>query len=446
MELATGIKMLKRSFRLLSLLLMALLSASCVYEFPSDLDGSDDAFIDSNKVVLQLNIQPLSSSSSASPTEKIKSVRVIVIKRGEGSAPDSIEHNRLIQVPYMPAKDYSYILRLNSSQGLKDIYVIANESSVAPGLSNALDGYAENQPSGDFVDWIDDYAFAPVYTPDDNNDLYLPYSFSRTGLEPKAGTLNTVNAWLIPVATKFVFNFTNNRSYDVNVKGISMAYANQSNYLLGHPGSGEITKQYNGKDLYWADWLAEISKNSWNYPDFSGNEGYNGEVGWISDYFLPSPDDYGVFTFIAEGSDDWFPVDAATTQEEDGVETIIPGKHSTPVYYLPESSNFIRLGSDLTDSTPGEGDGDSEAPEQRFYLTILLEDTGPSNAPLFKDVAIPNLKALFRNTYVIIDLTMSEGDIEVYAEIAPWTPKTANGWVNEGNAPSNNPFKIKKKW
>lgn len=423
---------------------MSLLSASCIFEYPEDFEYSDDTFIDSNKVVLQLNIQPL--SASANPTEKVKSVRVIVIKKGEGAEPDSIECNRLIDVPDMPARDYSYILRLNSSPGIKDIYVIANELSVAPNLTTLLSGYAENKPSGNFADWIDGYAFAPTYTPDEKNDIYLPYSFSRTGLEPKAGAVNPVNAWLIPVATKFVFNFTNNRSYDVNVNGISMAYANKSNFLLGHPGSGEITKQYNGKDLYWADWLAEISKNSWTYPDYSGNEGYNREVGWISDYTLPSPQDYGVFTFIAQGSGDVFTVDAATTQVEDGVETTTPGKHSTPVFYLPESSNFIRLGSDLTNSAAEEGEGDSEAPEQRFYLTILLEDTGPSNAPEFKDVAIPNLKALFRNTYVIIDLTMSEGDIEVYAEIAPWTPKTANGWVNEGNAPSNNPFTIKKKW
>lgn len=427
---------------------MSLMSASCIFEYPEDFENYDDAFIDNNKVVLQLNIQPLTSSASANPTEKIKSVRVIVVKNGAGAAPDSIECNRLIEVPYMPAKDYAYILRLNSSPGIKDIYVLANENSIATDISTMLNGYAENKPAGDFAEWIDAYAFSPVYTPDKNNDLYLPYSYSRTGLEPKAGKVNTVNVWLIPVATKFIFNFTNNRSYDVNVNGISMAYANKSNFLLGHPGSGELTKQYNGQDLYWVDWLAEISKNSWRYPDFSGNEGYNGEVGWISGYTLPYPDDYGVYTFIAQGSADIFTVKAATTHVEGEVETTIPGKYSTPVYYIPESSNFIRLGADRTNTgIEGSGEGDDgEAQEQRYYLTILLEDTGPSNAPEFKDVAIPNLKALFRNTYVIIDLTMSEGDIEIYAEIAPWSPKTANGWVNEGNAPSNNPFTIKKKW
>ena len=431
---------------------MSLLLGSCIMEYPSDTDFDNSALVDSKKVVLQLNIRTLTGSAAAIPTEKIKSLRVVIIGKGANSTvPDTIECNRLLKIQDMIANDYSYILRWDSHPGNKDIFVIANEESVDDKLSALLNSYVENKGAGDFIGMVNGYSFNPQYTVDAKNSIYLPYTFSKVDIEPLAGVVNTINAWLVPVATKFIFNFTNNRPDGIKVNGISMKYANRSNFLLAHPGEGELEKQYNGNTLSWVDWLAEISKNSWLYPDYAGNEGYNDEVGWIIDYKLPNPADAGVYTFIrdyAEG--EIFTVDGATTIVTDGVETHKPGKHSTQVYYLPESMNFDRLGENGSARPNPDGDGqENQKPsEQIFYLTMLFEDTAanPSTPPVFNDVAIPNLKALFRNTYVVINVTMSEGDIEVYAEIAQWNIKTANGWVNEGNAPSNNPFTIKKKW
>ena len=439
--------MAKLLCRILSCLCMALMYGSCIYEYPPELDDEGGG-IDRNNIVLQLNIKTLAASASDNPTEKIKSLRVVIIGKGEAeNEPDTIECNRLIGMPVMAAKDYSYILMWNSRPGKKDIFVIANEASIDDVITDLLDGYDEKKPAGDFAEWINGYSFNPSYTVDANNNIYLPYSFSQEGIEPKAEVVNTINAWLIPVATKFIFNFTNNRTNGVNVNGISMAYANTSNYLLAKPGEGELEKELNGKTLGWVDWLAEVSKNSWAYPDYGDNEVYNGQVGWISDYSMPNsddPDDYYVYEFVEEGSADIFTVDGATKKVENGEETIIPGKHSTPVYYLPESANYERLGADAeAEQSPG---AEGEEKEQRFYLTILFQDKGPSTAPDFTNVAIPNLKSLFRNTYVVINIKMSEGDIEVYGEIAPWNFKTANGWVNEAPAPNPNPFSIRRKW
>lgn len=438
--------------RILSCLCMGLLLGSCIFEYPPELEDNKDNVVDKNKVVLHLNIQSLASSASGNPTEKIKSLRVVIIGKGENeSVPDTVECNRLVAVPEMVAKDFSYVLMWNSKPGNKDIFVIANEKSVDEGITAILDGYAEEKPAKDFIEWVNGYSFSPHYTPDGNNDIYLPYTFSKEDLAPREGVVNTVNAWLIPVATKFIFNFTNNRPNGIKVNGISMKYANRENYLLAKPGDGELIKEYNGQYLSWTDWLAEISKNSWLYPDFSGNEGYNDEVGWIVDYKLPNPEDSDVYTFVKENTEgEIFTVSGASTTTEEGIETTIPGKYSTPVYYLPESANFVIFGADQQEQSQSDGEGQEgeTTSEQRFYLTMLFEDTAvpATTVPVFEDIPIPNLKALFRNTYVIINVTMSEGDIELYAEIAQWNVKTANGWVNEGDAPSNNPFKIRKKW
>lgn len=430
--------------RLLSLVCMAVINVSCILDNQVECPDGDDMLIDKDRVVLKINVQPLAPSASGNPTERIKTLRIVIIsKAADEKSLDTIECNRLLDIPDMPALGYSRTWTWQSMSAEKDIFVIANEESAGPNLSALLSSYAEGKEAGKFTEQVEGYYFRPEYNAEDGN-IYLPYSFSRKGLIPQAGVVNEIKAWLIPVATKFVFNFTNFREDAVNVNGISMSNANVANYLLARPGDGELIKQFNGQSMSWIDWLAEISQASWNYPDFSGNDGFNGQVGWIADYELPEPTDSHVYTFVAENSEDAFSVKGATTTIENGETVVTPGEHSTPVYYLPESANFIIPDEDGGNNS-GNGTGEPPIKEQRFFLTLLLEDTGPSQAPTFNEVAIPNLGALFRNTYVIIDVKMAEGDIEVYAEIAPWTEKDANGWVEEGDAPANNPFNLKKK-
>ena len=442
--------------RIMACLCMSLFFGSCIFEYPPEMEDND-AYIDSDRVVLQINLKPIAASEDENqteevknPTEKVKSLRVVIIGKGETSATDTIECNRLIDVPEMVAANYSYTYMWNSKAGNKDIFVIANEGSVDSELTTLLGGYAENEPAGKFVEAVNAYSFSPTYTADEKNNIYLPYSFSLQNLAPKAGTVNTINAWLVPVATKFIFHFINERPDAINVNGISMKYANSKNYLFAHLGSDELEKELNGEPLSWVDWLAEISKNSWAHPDYSGNVGFNDEVGWIIDYKLPNPEDYHDYTFAQKDvPNELINVPAAETKIVDGVETIIGSRKSTKIFYIPESENFERLGADGTGQSSRDGDGQNgqEEPEHRFYLTMAFEDTAtpPSTPPEFIDVAIPNLKALFRNTYVIVTIKMREGDIDVYAEIAPWNEKTANGWVSEGNAPSGNPFTVRKK-
>lgn len=450
------------------LILISLGFSSCIHDKYPDGMVSDDK-IDPNNTVLFLDVRALNPSTLTTPEEKIKSVRVIITATadsesddadsddsdgttGNPSAPKSIvECNRLFEFPMLDASTFSYTLTWTSTLGQKSVYVIANEESISDEITDQLDGYQEMEDAGNLEEWLEEYSFAPEYD-DTGSTIYLPYTYCKKDFNPIPGKVNQVNCWLVPVATKFVFYFENKRDNPVKINGISMAYVNQSNYMMPRIGSDSQNMEFGGEMLYWPDWLAEVSKLSWNYPEFGENEWFNQEgYGWITDYFVPDPEDYTVHTFIAPGSSDVFTVKAASEETTDeGVVETVPSSHTTRIFYLPESINYRNPDAVSTpdtgdDTTPGTGGDEEEEPVQNFYLTINLEDLGPGKAPTFVNVPVPNLHALFRNTFVVVQMVMGQGDIEIYAEIAPWNIMVSNGWVSEGNAPSNNPFAIKKK-
>ena len=439
------------------LILFSIGFSSCIYDkYP---DG-EESLIDPNSTILFLDLRALNPSKFTTPVEKIKSVRVIIIGKeanqeetdtddsdnaGGTPAPKGIvECNRFYQFPITDALNFDYTLTWQSTLGTKSIYVIANEESIAGDISGTLDGYVETESAGDLEQWLADYKFNPEYTAE-GDAIYLPYSYSKTDFVPVAGKVNPVNCWLIPVATKFMFYFENYRENQVNIDGISMAYTNSMNYLLAHLGPDEITKPYDGEDLYWVDWLAKVSEESWNNPGFSQNEFFNKQVGWIQDYYVPVPGDSHEYVFFKNDGSELIKVKEGTKESDDPKAEIDPGTFTSKIFYIPESVNYRVPG---TDSEPEAADNDEESEDQgqTFYLTMKIEDTGDNSSPPFVDVPVPNLGALFRNTYVVISMSFKEGEIEVYAEIGPWNEKQANGWVSEGNAPGNNPFTIKKKW
>lgn len=452
---------MKNLIRNISLLILISLGfSSCIYDNYPDSD-SVEGHIDPNTTILYLDLRALNPSTMTMPVEKIKTVRVIIIGEevdetdsdpaeetdgGEGTETVAgiVEYNRLYQFPASNASSFSYTVTWPSKLGPKSVYVIANEESVGRELTDRLNQYTEMAEAGDLETWLGGYSFVPKYTTTDNN-IYLPYTFSKTGFVPSPAKVNTVNCWLVPVATKFVFHFQNKRDNPVKINGISMASANSKSYVLPHIAQNAQYMEYGGELLYWPDWLAIVSQSSWDYPEFGENEGFNSQYGWITAYSVPDPSDSDVYTFIAEDSEDVFTVPAAqeiTTEE--GKETVA-STHTTPIFYLPESIHY-RLPDDVT-SSDSESDNEEKEEQQMYYLTINLEDLGGGGkAPKFENVPIPNLNALFRNTFVVIQMVMGQGDIMIYAEIAPWNIVSSNGWVSEGNSgPSNNPFAIRKR-
>lgn len=430
------------------LVLLSLGFSSCIFENYPDVEDGQGSDIDPNSTILFLDVRALKPSTSTAPAEKIKSVRVIIIgsseldtdpgnEGAEEGMAQIVECNRLYEYPTVYASDFSYTLTWASNLGRKSVYVLANEASVSADLTQTLNEYEEMDSAAGLEETLADFSFTPAYDTS-GSSIYLPYSYSKTDFLPVAGQVNPINCWLVPVATKFVFYFENKRDNAVNVKGISMANVNSASYLLAAIAREALYMEYGGNSLYWPDWLAAVSQQSWNYPEFGENEGFNQLYGWITDYSVPRPSDSHVFTFIDDK--EWFAVPAASeVTTEDGNETV-PGSYTTKIFYLPESINFVNPGADSSDA---DTDADEQYGEQSYYLTINLEDTGSGKAPAFENVLIPNLNSLFRNTFVVIKMVMGQGEIEIYAEIADWNMKTANGWVSEGSAPGNNPFEKK---
>lgn len=418
------------------LCVMAAGLSSCIYEhFPVDeVEGGENR---PDRTLLVLNIRPIDANATAAtaPAERVKTVRVIIVNTGDAGNAPVVECNRIIKLPEMSAAGFYHTFNWITVAGTKQIYVIANEDYVAPGFSTQLGTYAENAAPRDLTQWLSDYYFEPNYTPDAANNLYLPYTYYNDAVTAIKGQVNNVKAYLAPVATKFIFNFYNYRPDDVMVSGISVDYINKANYLFAHVGPDDTEKEFDGTYYPWPEWLALISDESWNNTGFTPNDAFNKLYGWITDYTMPDSDDDGEedkgAKYVFRPTTDSFTVDAGTEiPGEDNTKPVItPGSATVGPVYVPESKN-------LTD--PAD---ESTLEEQMYYLTLGLIDTAAgSTAPDFTGVPIPNLKALFRNTYVIINVKMSRGDIEVYAQIADWNQRSVNGWLTEGTAPSPNPF------
>lgn len=463
---------MKKDFAsILACLLLVSVCASCSHHGY----GDDDPDIDRSdgRVAMFFHIDMLASEQTQGVAEKVRSLRIIVFND------ESIEYNTRIDITEknQDAGSFMYDFRWLTEPGDKHIMVFANEESVKSieyvipsqdpddppeiipedyprNLTELLDMYEpDSEKTQELITIMNYVAFEPDFSTEESA-IYLPYS-TYYDIKAEKATSKWRPIYLVPVATKFIFKFENKRQNAVKVNGISLASVNRSTYLMGQPD--ELTKMYGEKSYYWVDWLQRILEASGEidgFDEFDKNVSFNSQVGWIIDYKIPNPDDAAIYNFPGkddssviltiegakkvsdpEDDSDADPDDENDSDNGSDSDDIIPSYASTPVYYLPESRNYKN--PELISENEEENDDEG----QTYYLTLLLEDIGTGTGPLFENVPIPNLKALFRNTYVIIKIEMSEGDIEVYGEIAKWNEKEIYGWVEEGEEPANNPFR-----
>lgn len=419
--------------------------------------------------LLVLHISPVDTRAAAeaeSVTERIRSLRIIVLGKDDAGNYTSVEYNKSIRPGDFVASAFSYEVTLPTTAGKKDIYLIANEESVTGTLQyEAEDGTTlpaerpasftdlmkqfgieevgtengnlfpntETTPDPEaFASLLSSAHFAPVYTTDENDAVYLPYASSYHDLEAKKEQVNEMTLYLVPVATKFEFNFINYRLHDVEVRKISVSSVHSDNFLLARVGADDVKKDFDAASLYWVDWLAKVSEASQFHPGSSDNSNFNTRYGWISDYAIP-PHDASPAVFVSV-SDDENEAPRIPAGSKNGEEEIASRLTAGP-FYRPESRHEVTVKKTVRDEY-GK-DVETEVAEQRYTLTLRLHDVTQSSEedPIFEDVVIENLRALFRSTRVVINVTLRQGNVEVYAEIAPWNKKKANGWVIEGEEP-----------
>lgn len=427
---------LRHIIKTMSAVAASLLLLSCSNDDPNgmDKDANDGLY------TLALHISPVGTRSGgqADVNEMIESLRIIMVNN------DSVEFNKLItlEIPGgILATDFKYDFLHRTPAGTKKFYFIANESSIdSPSYDTTVALPEESSDDSSFSEILDAYeagytdltaldafmqsvSFNPEYTIN-NGSICLPYTSIYENIEVGDKDFVEIDMYLVPVATKFYFNFKNNRPSGVEITGISMVYANTTNYMFAQVGEKDYLKKFPGETTgnYWVNWLAAVARASYGNSGFNSNMNFNTEYGWISDYEIPSPANYNELEFVAAAES--FEVPPITINEEDETDPGEPGEYSVGPFYVPESKNFIN---------PNQS---GSSTEQAYFLTIGLNDLGGGYAPPFVNNGIDNLKALFRNTCVIINIIMNQGEVKVYAEISPWKVLSANGFVTEGDTPN----------
>ncbi|MDE5624149.1 MAG: hypothetical protein K2I62_06030 [Alistipes sp.] len=311
--------------------------------------------------------------------EKMNTLRIVILH------PDgTVEHNRYIDFGQTVRSEYTQFLEVRQNEK-KSVCLIANENS-ASGLHETLEAY----PAGShgFKDAVGGFAFAPDYS------RPLPMSSEyeiETGKEAQECRFSLVRA-----ATKFTFRFTNRRPGPVTVDGIEVAAIADRTYLMPRKVAPTMRFQQTAdspvEELYWIDWLKRVSDESQQNPD---DKTLADKRGWILDYDVPETEHRTAAADIPAG----FRVAGLTYDM--GVPQ--PGTAVCPAFYLPESKNL------KTASAPYG--------EQEYFMTLRLTDE--NNERQVFERPFDNLKALFRNTHVMVDIAFYQEGIQV--EVIPYS-------------------------
>ena len=195
--------------------------------------------------------------------------------------------------------------------------------------------------------------------------------------------------YVVRVATKFTVNFKNWRGEEVTVENFSIESHADKNFLMAHVNSYPDTQnpETNQKYPTWIDWLKAVSDASNVDSDAATNR-----FGWLTDYELPEQSTATIYTHgnVTVGK---------PTVDIDNPDNSKPGVASdVPVFYLPESKN-LKAG----------------ATEQEYILTIKI--AGRAEPFVCK---LDKLKALFRNTHLVVNITMYNSN-EIVVDVIPYS-------------------------
>lgn len=462
--------------------------SSCVFENLSIADCEPDGpnGTTEGNFSISFKIKTLSNQSRAvsEDFEKISYLRIIILNDGK------LESNRLIELPQtISSSSLEYEYKFESAPGQKSFFLIGNEQSVENisfsvpltelpsglqkyiadnsegglSLSDLLVYYTKNDegkfPDSDNEADIDEFAsvmnavyFNPDYSKDSNGNYYLPYT-AYYGGEGYNITQDTIldEMYLIPVATKFTFNFVNWREENVVVNGIKISDFNNevtfdeisesfvssegtvnlgaicdSSFLMGQIGEDEIWKPFDDLRLYWISWMQRVAELTQNNP--SSSVEINKRYGWIEKYSIP---DYTKLSNVNNIVEHFYP---------DRGEWLVYGTVLTPggqagtlslgPYYVPESRHIIEYTNEYFDESTNQVVTQTLS-RQAYYLSLDMNQVGTNLKPDFTVVEIDNLHSLFRGTSVVITINMKKGEYGVYAEIAPWTNNKSYGYVTE---------------
>lgn len=410
-------------WRLFHIRLCCLLFVSCV-GFVSCINDSgsfsdDDNVIDEHECLLTLNVSLLETRAGVGETgtaskERMHSLRVVVLSE----ATDKVEVNNYYYLKNDGESLYGPILISVKPDGLKSIYLIANEESVGnlvnmtgsgTTLSDFLKSVAVESDASTFKTGITEAVFTVPETSDDTNSnipmsavYQIETSTADGGTRKDCGTF-----YIVRTMTKYSFSFRNDRVSGLPVYVKSWEISNlvtDKAYLMPHfsPTAGGYYWNstasgwvYFGADWTetgkeWKEWLAKVSDQSNIDPDNPSAD----ENGWLTCYNIPAGAVTKKFQHIYKDGGLEIPIDGA--EHDGGV-----------IKYLPESKNE-------KETNPAfEG-------EQEYFVNVLISENGKEYK--FDPVPLPNLRSLFRNTHVRVYVRFGQTmkDDVIYAKIIDW--------------------------
>lgn len=310
--------------------------------------------------------------------ESMRSLRIIIL-----SSDGAVESNEYINFDtYLD--HYSHISEVKY-EAHKRIYFVANEESVASilsdnssyPLSGSLHAFLESVTVGDkdFEEKINAIHYAPDFT----NDITLSAMYDVD--IPADKRYIEKDFWLVRVATKFSFVFENHRLYDdIQVDYFEISTVADRNFLMPRFSNG-TTPTFPGYPT-WIDWLRDISI----FSQIDPNNPTSDVSGWLTAYDIPSAAHQVVLSW---------PVTFGLPKYANGT----PGTHKISNVYAPESKRLRETGNMIRY-------------EQQYFLHVVC-----NNGTKTFDVALPNLRALFRNTHVVVEVTFTDGDFQIVPKI-----------------------------
>ena len=346
------------------------------------------------EAALYLNVSTLEQSRSGETAnlpdnEQMHSVRVVVLH-----ADGSVEHNRHYSLEGAQAQKY-IILKVSPNEK-KQIFLFANEESVSvvegvTGGEQTLTGFFSSytEKSEGFETAVNGLYFTPDYSggkPIPMSSMY-EIDFTEGRFE---GTF-----YVVRVATTFTVNFKNWRDEEVTVKSFTLAKHADKNFLMAHVrNTDQNTELFDGET--WIKWLKKVSDASSENDSYETTEA----TGWLKDYELPATADKAKTYTNGEVSVGKPTVDMGSPDRSK------PGvAKNVPVFYLPESMNL----------KAGATDG-----EQEYKMTINIKEGEEEAKVKSFSFTLPNLKALFRNTHVIVNITLLN-DMEIVVDVIPYS-------------------------
>ncbi len=345
-----------------------------------------------SEAILYLNIEPVGLTRAGTATlpdnEKMHSVRVIVLHEN-----GTVEHNKFYSLD--GAQVQRAILLKVTPDEKKKIYLFANEESVSAvegvaDVNSTLSAFFHTYVEGmsGFEDAVNGLYFAPDYSAGKPIPMSSMYEIDF----PEKGNFDGV-FYVVRVATKFTVNFKNWRGEEVTVENFSIESHADKNFLMAHVNSYPDTQnpETNQKYPTWIDWLKAVSDASNVDSDAATNR-----FGWLTDYRLPEQTTAKVYTH--EGLKIGKPtVDIENPDNsEPGVANVVP------VFYLPESKNLKQEGATIVG-------------EQEYTLSINI--VGRAETFVCK---LDKLKALFRNTHLVVNITMYNSN-EIVVDVIPYS-------------------------